>query len=90
MSKLNFDLNAALNGASVQTRDGRTVTDIKIVTHDAPHSAESVDELNGGEYIMGIEAKIHNKHFSDTYPFYHSGGSHKYGIETGADLTTDF
>lgn len=90
MTQLNFDLKAALQGAEVRTRDGRKVTDVQVKIAEAPFSAQNVDEYAGEEYIKGITAVIHNEHFKDTYEFYHSGGSHIYGLETEADLTTDF
>lgn len=89
MAKLNFDLRAALQGAEVRTRDGRKVTDVRVVNTTAPYSPSNVDEYSGQQYVQGIRATIHNEHFKDEYAFYHSGESHLYGIETDADLTTE-
>lgn len=85
MSK-KFDLNLALNGASVTTKDGRKVTDIKVVNENAPFSAEDVDEFKGEEYIQGLTGVIHNLTGLHTYEFYHNGGAHLYGGNTQADL----
>lgn len=90
MGKLKFDLKSALNGAEVRTRDGRKVTEIRVVDITAPYSASNVDEYAGEEYKQGLLADIENKNGKSTYPFYHSGESHKYGLETDADLTTEF
>ena len=84
-----FDLEKALSGAPVQTKDGRKVTDIKVVLASAPRDSSYVDEYEGEEYIQGLTGVIHNTSGLDTYPFYHSGVAHKYGLATEADLTTD-
>lgn len=81
-----FDLTLALLGHPVQTKDGRKVTDIKMVDETAPHSADDVNETDGEEYSQGITGVIHNLSGLHTYPFYHNGGSHLYGGTTEADL----
>ncbi|ELP5902508.1 hypothetical protein QTV49_004548 [Vibrio vulnificus] len=80
-----FNLELALSGATVVTRDGRLVTDIKIINESAPKSAKEAND-NDLEYEQGIEVTIHNSNFSDRYSYYHNGGSHKYGLDTDADL----
>ncbi|MCY9861398.1 hypothetical protein OTK49_02555 [Vibrio coralliirubri] len=85
MSK-KFDLSLALKGSKVLTRDGRLVTDIKVVDEKAPHSASVVDDLGGEPYTQGITVVIHNKCGASVYPYYHDGGSHLYGGKTDADL----
>ena len=81
-----FDLTLALLGHPVQTKDGRKVTDIKIVDENAPHSPHDVNEFLGEEYSQGITGVIHNLTGLHTYPFYHNGSSHLYGGTTEADL----
>jgi len=81
-----FNLKDALNGAAVKTKDGRIVTDIKLTDSDAPRCFCAVDEYEGEVHHRGVSAVIHNKGGKDTFPFYHSGVAHKYGLATGADL----
>jgi hypothetical protein len=81
--KNSFDLKKALAGHSVFTRDGRKVTNIRVVNQDAP---KSVREVHNEKYIQGIEGTIHNLSGPSVYPFYHDGGSHKYGGSTLSDL----
>ncbi|MGD1524271.1 hypothetical protein [Vibrio owensii] len=84
--KREFNLQLALAGHAVETRDGRKVSGVKETNKDAPYSAESVDEFNGEQYAQGVSAVIHNKCGKSTYPFYHDGGAHLYGGRTEADL----
>tara|TARA_Y100000310_G_scaffold227068_1_gene229253 strand:+ start:62 stop:406 length:345 start_codon:yes stop_codon:yes gene_type:complete len=81
-----FDLESALKGAIVITKDGRKVTDIKIVDANAPFSADCVDEYSTEEYRQGVSAVIHNATGQHEYPFYHNGGAHIYGGDNPADL----
>ena len=80
-----FDLDLALSGSPVVTRDGRSVTDIRIINESAPKSAKEAND-NDLEYEKRIEVTIHNPDFSGRYSYYHNGGYHKYGLETEADL----
>ncbi len=86
--KLVFDLEAALNGSEVRTRDGRKVTDVKIFDDGAPKSADEVDEYNDEVYFKGMSVVIHNVGGLHRHEYYHDGGSHLYGLATDADLTT--
>jgi len=82
MSELiKFNLSDALNGAPVQTRDGRKVSNVKKVCEDVIFD-DGVDST----YQQGLVAGIHNDHGLCTYPFYTNGGSHKYLGENAADL----
>lgn len=86
-----FNLNAALEGAPVCTRDGRRVTNILVTDPTAPTSAHDASLLElkkpyTDPYRQGIQARIHNLSFSDEYSFYHDGGSHRFGLETCSDL----
>jgi len=85
---LEFDLELALQGNPVKTRDGRKVSDVKVIIEKAAYSASQIDEYNDEEYIQGLTAVIHNPTGQHTHSFYHSGGSHRYGLTTEADLTT--
>ena len=79
-----FDLQLALNGRKVKTRDGRNVSHVTLVNNHAPKSAEDVNDSEN--YTQGIVATIHNTLGESRFKFYHDGGSHKYGGENGADL----
>lgn len=79
-----FDLQLALAGAKVQTRDGRTVTDIKVVRDALPRTKEDVRRM--WVYIQGIRGTIHNFSGYHEYPFYHDGTAHKYLGDDSADL----
>lgn len=81
-----FNLKNALQGEPVVTRDGRTISNIRIVDNTAPKSANDVDEHNGEKYEQGLKADIHNTHHTSSYSFYHDGGSHLYGGENASDL----
>lgn len=85
-----FNLELALKGHPVSTKDGRKVTDFKIIDDDAPKSAkdvrEYVDNANHKKYYQGITAVLHNNNNTGVFPFYHDGGSHLYGSETQCDL----
>ena len=76
-----FDLQSALNGAKVRTRDGRTVTNVKVICDDV-----IFDDGVQSEYTQGLTAEIHNACGVCTYPFYHNGGAHKYLGQNDADL----
>lgn len=90
MSLGKFDLKQALFGAEVRTRDGRHVTNVKVIDSMSPFSIrDAVDDDEN--YKQGLEATIHNVNGSgniseDVFNFYHDGGAHIYGGENGADL----
>ena len=73
--KTDFNLEAAINGGSVVTRDGRKVTNVRV-------SSSSNDYLNH----QGLRAEIHNTGGVHEHKFYHDGGSHKYFGNSDADL----
>ena len=82
MSELKvFNLTAALNGYPVQTRDGRKVTNIKVVSEDI-----IFDNGVDSNYQQALIGDIMNNCGACTYPFYSDGVAHKYLLETGADL----
>ena len=73
-----FNLQEALSGDIVTTRDGRRVTCIR-------RSAES-DFQEYPKYPFGLTGYIHNNGQHDQYPFTMKGGANRFGIETEADL----
>ena len=76
-----FDLEAALAGAEVQTRDGRKVTGIRVVSEDS-----KTMYAHEPEPVQGLRATIHNKQGPCEHHFYLDGGAAKYLGETLADL----
>ena len=76
-----FNLTAALNGADVITRDGRKVTNIKVIGKDIVF-----DNGVKSNYQQALIGDIRNDCGACTYPFYSDGVAHKYLLETGADL----
>ena len=76
-----FNLEAALGGAKVQTRDGRNVSGIHVVSDDRKtmYSHEP-------QPVQGLRATIHNSHGEGEYPFYKNGGAHLYLGDNAADL----
>lgn len=89
-----FNLKEALGGAPVSTKDGRKVSNIRVVNEFAPKSSrESVDleyESDSNAYQQGILLTIHNDDGKSDFPYYHSGESHRYGLPTDADLQMVF
>jgi len=76
-----FNLEDALNGAEVQTRDGRKVTGIKVVSDDCKSMY-----AHEPKPIQGLMASIHNDLGIMEFPFYKDGGAHLYLGENSADL----
>jgi hypothetical protein len=82
MSELKeFNLSKALEGCSVQTRDGRVVSNIKVVSEDVIY-----DDGVNSKYQQALVGDIHNTGGIHTHHFYSNGTAHKYLMETGADL----
>jgi hypothetical protein len=76
-----FNLEAALYGYEVRTRDGRKVTNVRIASKDNKSMYDHEPKP-----IQGIRATLHNSVKAEEYSFYHDGGAHLYLGETGADL----
>jgi hypothetical protein len=76
-----FNLILALAGHAVCTKDGRTVTNVKVVCDDFIE-----DDGVNSTYRQGLRADIHNDTFIDTYLFYHTGIASKYLGTCDADL----
>lgn len=70
-----------MSGKPVCTRDGRTVTNVKVVCDDLIE-----DDGVSSTYRQGLTADIHNDSFIGNYPFYHNGLASKYLGCSGADL----
>jgi hypothetical protein len=85
-----FNIDMALNGIPVETRDGRKVSNIFIFSDNSPKSQiEALSkEYNGDDnpYNQGIRATVHNHNFSDQYSFYHDGSAHMYSGINDSDL----
>lgn len=76
-----FNLKDAIVGKAICTRDGRTVTNVKVVCDDLIE-----DDGISSTYRQGLTADVHNTDCVGTYPFYHDGLASKYLGECGADL----
>ncbi len=76
-----FNLEAALKGTKVQTRDGRKVTSIKVISKDS-----KTMYTHEPEPVQGLMATIHNPCGPCKYHFYRDGGAAKYLGENPADL----
>jgi hypothetical protein len=85
-----FDLTKALNGIPVTTKDGRKVSNIRVVNTYTPRSAAEASSLDydveHNAFQQGLIATIHNTCGESDYPYYHDGGAHLYGGNTSADL----
>ncbi len=82
-----FDPKRALAGDPVLTVDGREVIKVVEIRSDAHMSSNHVDWCGDELPILGLSVTILNGDRQDTYPYYHNGGSHKYGLPSTADLT---
>ena len=76
-----FNLKDALNGSPVKTRDGRKISNVRVVGVDAINNLASEPEPT-----QALMAEIHNDCGLCDYPFYSDGIAHKYRGLTGADL----
>lgn len=85
-----FDLTKALKGEPVTTKDGRKVSNIRVVNKSAPKSAKEASSLDYDveydAFEQGLMATIHNTCGDSDYHYYHDGGAHRYGGKTNADL----
>ena len=87
-----FNLDEALAGNPVCTRDGRLVTNVIVTDANAPKSAKEAQsnayncQTKDGEdacFRGGLTASLGKL---NNVNYYHDGIRHLYGIETGADL----
>lgn len=83
-----FNLEEALEGKSVQTKDGRKVTGFLIVNDFPTTPSEALDlEYKGdSSYKQGLRGTIHNTNGYSEYLFYHDGKANMYGAGSQADL----
>lgn len=85
-----FNLEQALKGTPVTTKDGRKISNIRVVNDSAPKSSREATDLdyksNKNAYQQGIVVTLHNDSGESDFPYYHSGEAHRYGLATNADL----
>jgi hypothetical protein len=85
-----FNLEQALIGASVTTKDGRKVSNARVVNNSCPKSSREAADLDykvgGNAYQQGIVVTIENDEGGSDFPYYHSGEAHLYGLAVDADL----
>jgi hypothetical protein len=84
-----FDLEEALAGHAVMTRDGRKITGVREVNRTCMTHRDAEDMCDNSTFIQGLVATVHNTQGLHEYRFYHDGGAHKYGGVNGCDLFMD-
>lgn len=85
-----FNLKQALKGTPVTTKDGRNVSNIRVINDSTPKSSREAADLDyksdKNAYQQGIIVTLHNDNGESDFPYYHSGEAHRYGLATDADL----